>query len=197
MRIDENKECTELSNYFEARNDSTYKNLLENCFEVLINNQEVHPINALCDSEPGIVKKLYAVLLKRTTEFVRTNSDKEEIGISLRNDGLPSPMIDLYWQMYQKSRSKLIVILLNIGKYVPHITNVKWKMHYIVKSSMIDGSFGPVFRISLITEQFDVNLGMKTIKDINFSCTTEELQDLVYKLKDIVRHCYAFSNGIL
>lgn len=48
---------------------------------------------------------------------------------------------------------------------------------------------GPLFRISFITEKFDSKAHEKKIENIFFTCTSQELQDLVYKLKDAIRHC--------
>lgn len=41
---------------------------------------------------------------------------------------------------------------------------------------------GPLFRIAFVTTGGDE-------REICFNCTSQELQDLVYKLKDVVRHC--------
>lgn len=35
---------------------------------------------------------------------------------------------------------------------------------------------------------------MKKIEFVNFACTSQEMQDLVYKLKDAVRHCQKIAS---
>ncbi|XP_008194474.1 uncharacterized protein LOC100142004 isoform X1 [Tribolium castaneum] len=57
------------------------------------------------------------------------------------------------------------------------------------KSSYLDSSQGPLFRIGLQTEKYDCENEGKKIDFIQFTCDSQELQDLVNKLKDAVRHC--------
>lgn len=60
----------------------------------------------------------------------------------------------------------------------------------------MEDSEGPLYRISLITEQFDSFEKCNKIKNINFTCNSLELQDLVNKLKDAVRHSNTIINKI-
>lgn len=57
------------------------------------------------------------------------------------------------------------------------------------QTSSLDEAEGPIFRIRLSTEVYDANTQNKNIEYVHFSCNTQQLQDLVYKLKDAVRHC--------
>lgn len=66
----------------------------------------------------------------------------------------------------------------------------------IFQSSMIEDSEGPLFRISLITEKYDDTDNCNKEKNIDFVCTCQELQDLLYKLKDALRHCNNVTNKI-
>lgn len=61
---------------------------------------------------------------------------------------------------------------------------------------MIDDPGGPLFRIFLVAEKYDPIDKCNKTKTINFTCTNIELQDLVYKLKDAVRHSSVFTNRI-
>lgn len=58
-------------------------------------------------------------------------------------------------------------------------------------------SGGPLFRIALKTEKYDPNVHEPKVEIINFTCTHQELQDLVYKLKDATNHCHKISGGLL
>lgn len=53
---------------------------------------------------------------------------------------------------------------------------------------------GPLFRISLTTEKYDEETGAEKDENVCFTCTSQELQDLVYKLKDAVRHCQRIAS---
>lgn len=59
---------------------------------------------------------------------------------------------------------------------------------------MMEESEGPLFQISLITEKYDDIDKCNREKSINFTCTSQELQDLIYKLKDALRHCSTVIN---
>lgn len=61
------------------------------------------------------------------------------------------------------------------------------------QSSNLNESDGPVFRITLLTDVSD-KVGGKKIEEVSFACDSRELQDLVYKLKDAVRHCQKISS---
>lgn len=60
--------------------------------------------------------------------------------------------------------------------------------HFDFQMSNLDQSEGPIFRVILFTESYDIEKLTKKIEEINFSCNSEELQDLVYKLKDVLRY---------
>lgn len=59
----------------------------------------------------------------------------------------------------------------------------------MLQSSMMEDSEGPLFRIAFTTEKYDDINQCKKVQNINFSCTGQELQDLVYKIKEALRHC--------
>ncbi|KAJ8911304.1 hypothetical protein NQ315_016998 [Exocentrus adspersus] len=178
--------------------DATYKKLVENCFAVLTGRDEIHSMNSLYSSKPDIVKEFYAALLSVSAEFVRCNLTKEEIAQFLTSScNFTQPRTNLFVEHIEKSRIGIEASLLNIGGSLPHLTDAKWKIDYIVKSNVVDQPEGPLFRVSLITEEYDAEAQCKKLKNVNFTCTSQELQDLVYKLKDAVRHCSTLHNHIL
>ncbi|KAG5885343.1 hypothetical protein JTB14_014361 [Gonioctena quinquepunctata] len=178
--------------------DDVFNKLLDNCFAILTGNEEVHSMTSLYHSKPDIVKEFYAALLTVSAEFTRRKLSKEDILQYLTGDcGLPSAKVNLFIDNFEKNRLGIERSLLNIGVALPHITDVKWKIDYIVKSNTMDSSEGPIFRISLVAEQFDAESEQKKIENITFSCTSQELQDFVYKLKDALRHCSSITHKIL
>lgn len=60
---------------------------------------------------------------------------------------------------------------------------------HLLQTSSLNEAEGPIFRIRLSTEVYDSATQNKRIEYLHFSCNTQQLQDLVYKLKDAVRHC--------
>ncbi|CAG9857409.1 unnamed protein product [Phyllotreta striolata] len=168
--------------------DDTFKKLLENCFSYLTDKKEVHNTTDLYNSKPDVTKEVYAAFLAVTAEFVRSNLSNDEVAKYLQDCGLARNRIDLYLQQFVKERLSVEIALLNIGNTLPHITDVKWKIDYIVKSSEMDSADGPLFRICFVAEEFSETDG-KALRNIHFTCNSVELLDLIYKLKDAVRHC--------
>lgn len=148
-------------------------------------------------------------MLTINSEFGRHDLTKEDVKTFLTNDcNVNSSRSTIYSEMYDKNKQPLQIILGNIGTHLPHLTEVQWKIDYIVKvienillnlfivsngylfqTSNLNQSDGPLFRISLISEKKVEDYSSAPVNRIEFSCTSQELQDLVYKLKDAVRHC--------
>lgn len=62
---------------------------------------------------------------------------------------------------------------------LPKITDVEWKLEVLTNTPGV-GSENLLYTVILKTD--DGN-------DVRFTCGSQQLQDLVYKLKDLVRHC--------
>ncbi|KAJ3652449.1 hypothetical protein Zmor_018411 [Zophobas morio] len=190
MKFDENiKKSLNLANNATAVTDATFKGLLENCFSVLTGLPEPHNVTNLYNSKPDLVKELYAALLSITAEFVRSGQKSDSIRDFLNKCGYNEAKISFYTDLYDRNREEIEGSLINVGSHLPHITDVTWKIDYIIKSSCVDASEGPLFRIGLQTEKYNSEIGGKKVELVNFTCDSQELQDLVYKLKDAVRHC--------
>ncbi|KPJ02132.1 hypothetical protein RR46_03407 [Papilio xuthus] len=61
---------------------------------------------------------------------------------------------------------------------LPRITDVEWKLEALTNTPGV-GSDKLLYSVILKTDK----------DDVTFTCDTQQLQDLVYKLKDLVRHC--------
>ncbi|XP_051266832.1 COMM domain-containing protein 3 isoform X2 [Dicentrarchus labrax] len=70
---------------------------------------------------------------------------------------------------------------ISIGRRPPQINDVSWRLQYHMKNEQVDKVNEPFYSISLNTE----NEGCS--EDIDFTCTMEQLQDLVGKLKDAAK----------
>lgn len=66
----------------------------------------------------------------------------------------------------------------------------------LFQSNSLDECGGPLFRIGFTMEKFDEETMCKKTKYLNFTCNSQEMQDLVYKLKEAVRHCERLSNDL-
>nr|XP_042900850.1 uncharacterized protein LOC107443043 isoform X1 [Parasteatoda tepidariorum] len=70
-----------------------------------------------------------------------------------------------------------------LGESFDHIIDVKWRQDYVIKSSNCEKICEPKYIIQLKTW----NPQMNQEKDVIFSCTMEQLQNLVLKLKDATK----------
>ncbi|XP_044260956.1 COMM domain-containing protein 3 [Tribolium madens] len=169
--------------------DATFRKLLENCFATLTGFPEPHSISSLYNSKPDLIKELYAALLSLTANLVQTGQNKENTSQFLSQCHYSGAKTGLFLDFYEKNRCEIEASLVNIGNHLPHITDITWKIDYIIKSSYLDCNQGPIFRIGLQTEKYDPENECKKVDFLQFTCDSQELQDLVYKLKDAVRHC--------
>lgn len=64
------------------------------------------------------------------------------------------------------------------SNYLPKITDVEWKLEVLTNTPGV-GSDNLLYTVVLKTDR----------EDVRFTCGTQQLQDLVYKLKDLLRHC--------
>lgn len=69
---------------------------------------------------------------------------------------------------------------------LPKIVDVEWKLEVVTNTPGV-GSDNVLYTIILKTD--DGN-------DVRFTCGSQQLQDLVYKLKDLVRHCEKVKNEL-
>lgn len=91
-------------------------------------------MNSLYNSKPDVIKEVYAALLTASAVFARNNLTKETVVQFLENNCKYSPArANVYGGFYEKNFQQLRVILGNIGSYLPHIVDTKWKIDYIVK----------------------------------------------------------------
>ncbi|KAK5638743.1 hypothetical protein RI129_013038 [Pyrocoelia pectoralis] len=175
-------------------NDDIFKKLVENGFSTLTRKPETHSLSTLYNSKPDLIKEVYAIIMTITAEFARHDLSKEEITQFLVDSNFSTNRSALFVELYEKNKRDLQIALGNIGSHPPHIVDVEWKIDYIVKASNLDRSDGPIFRIALSTSKFDESVKGKSVERVYFTCNSRELQDLVYKLKDAVRHCQRLTS---
>lgn len=187
---DKHKESLKFLNLTDKLDSDSVEKLLENCCSTLSGKNENHDVSELAGLNRCETQQLYNSLLYIYVQCVRNSLQKEEFSNFLSTEcNVDKNRISILEKFYEKWYKNIRIQLLNIGSHLPHITDVKWKIDYIVKSNRLDQSEGPIFEVSLKTEKYDEAIQKVNIEYINFICTNQELQDLVYKLRDIARHC--------
>ncbi|XP_026218685.1 COMM domain-containing protein 3 [Anabas testudineus] len=145
-------------------------------------------------ADPGVLdqselKQVDQILLKQShtaattfiLEAVKQNADKSAISSCLEELTFSSERIEIFYSAYQEHKKELERLLTSIGRRPPHINDVSWRLNYHMKNEQVDKVNEPFYSISLNVE------GEGSSEDINFTCTVEQLQDLVGKLKDAAK----------
>ncbi|XP_022621983.1 COMM domain-containing protein 3 [Seriola dumerili] len=145
-------------------------------------------------ADPGVLdqpefKRIDQILLKQShtaattfiLEAVKQNADKSTISSCLEELTFSAERIEIFYSAYQKHKKELGRLLASIGRRAPQINDVSWRLQYHTKNGQVDKVNEPFYSISLNAE----NEGSS--EDINFTCTVEQLQDLVGKLKDAAK----------
>ncbi|KAF3703500.1 COMM domain-containing protein 3 [Channa argus] len=145
-------------------------------------------------ADPGILdqpelKQIDQILLKQShtaattfiLEAVKQNADKSTISSCLEELTFSSERIEIFYSIYEEHKKELGRIIASIGRRPPHINDVSWRLKYHMKNGQVDKVNEPFYSISLNVE----NEGSSD--DIDFTCTVEQLQDLVGKLKDAAK----------
>ncbi|KAM7390606.1 hypothetical protein PAMA_008673 [Pampus argenteus] len=135
------------------------------------------------------LKQLDQILLKQShtaattfiLEAVKQNADKSTVSSCLEELTFSAERIEIFCSTYQKHKKELEHLLASIGRQPPHVNDVSWRLQYHMKNGQVDKVNEPFYLISLNAESKGIP------EDINFTCTMEQLQDLVGKLKDAAK----------
>ncbi|KAM9826954.1 COMM domain-containing protein 3 [Neosynchiropus ocellatus] len=128
-----------------------------------------------------VLKQCHAAAASFILEAVKHDLDPSSVSSHLEEIGFSSERIEIFLSAYQKHKKELEGLLASIGNRPTLINDVSWRLQYHMKNGQVDKVNEPFYLISLNTE----NKG--TSEDINFTCSMEQLQDLVGKLKDAAK----------
>uniref|UniRef100_A0A3P8W094 COMM domain-containing protein 3 n=1 Tax=Cynoglossus semilaevis TaxID=244447 RepID=A0A3P8W094_CYNSE len=109
-----------------------------------------------------LLKQIHTATTTFILEVVKHNSDKSTISSCLEDLSFSTDRIEIFYTAYQTHKKELSRLLASIGRQAPHINDVSWRLEYHMKK---EGSS----------------------EDVSFTCTVEQLQDLVGKLKDAAK----------
>ncbi|XP_070842166.1 COMM domain-containing protein 3 [Chaetodon trifascialis] len=167
-----------------AFGQSSFQVLVDVSFRSLLSSQ----------GDPAVLdqpelKQVDQILLKQShtaattfiLEAVKQNADKSTISSCLEELTFSAERIEIFYSTYQTHKKELERLLASIGRRPPRVNDVSWRLQYHMKNGQVDKVNEPFYSISLNTE----NEGSS--EDINFTCTMEQLQDLVGKLKDAAK----------
>nr|XP_026650956.1 polycomb complex protein BMI-1 [Zonotrichia albicollis] len=137
----------------------------------------------LKDIDPTVLKHCHAAAAMCILEAGKQNADISAISTCLEDCKLDKERIEQFCTEYQKNKDALEILLGSIGRSPLHITDVSWRLEYQIKNNQLHKTYQPSYLVTLNVENSDSG----SHPDVSFSCTMEQLQDLVGKLKDAAK----------
>ncbi|NXU48604.1 COMD3 protein, partial [Turnix velox] len=133
----------------------------------------------LKDIDPTVLKHCHAAAATCILEAGKHKADISAISTCLEDCKLDKERIEQFWTEYQVLKP----ILTYLCRTPRHITDVSWRLEYQIKSNQLHKTYQPSYLVTLNVESGDSG----SPRDVSFSCTMEQLQDLVGKLKDAAK----------
>ncbi|XP_054268549.1 COMM domain-containing protein 3-like [Macrosteles quadrilineatus] len=178
--------------------DECFKSLLKAAASVLCEKSKSYPrMNELSSSKPDIVKESFASLLILMVESARHNLDVNGLTTTLENYSLNLSRLQRIRDLYQAYGSKLQLSLSNVGTSLPRILDIKWRLDLCIKSSALEHESRLVYFITIVTERTErktVSEEVTVTKKHTFTCSLQQLQELVMKLRDATRLMQSIAN---
>ncbi|XP_029955932.1 COMM domain-containing protein 3 [Salarias fasciatus] len=174
------RSLAEPSSFDQAR----FQVLVEACFRSLLSSRgdpAVLDQPELKQIDQILLKQIHTAATTFILEAVKHNVDKSTISSSLEELTFTADRIEIFYSAYQKHKKELEHILASIGRRPPQINDVTWRLEYHMKNGQLDKVNEPFYMLSLKTEKDGCP------EDVDFTCTMEQLQDLVGKLKDAAK----------
>ncbi|KAL7840834.1 hypothetical protein AOLI_G00261570 [Acnodon oligacanthus] len=163
---------------FTAFTEAAFDSLLSPGTDSALDHPELKNI------DQALLKHCHVAATTFILEGVKQNADKSTISSCLEDVKFDSERVDAFYTSYQKNKRNLESLLSSIDRCPPHITDASWRLEYCIKNGHVHKVNQPSFLISLNTENSG-NEGASSAVD--FSCTLEQLQDFVGKMKDAAK----------
>lgn len=128
----------------------------------------------------GLTKQSFASLMTLIVEAAKFDFDGQMLKAQLEGCQFDETRIAAVIKLYDSNKHKIRSLLGNYGHQHPHIVNVDWRQDFVIKSSWLSKVGELRYIIELETEK----TGSQEHQKVTFSCSLEDLQTLVDKLKD-------------
>jgi len=170
--------------------DKLFALLLEGVFDILLQKDtEDNLFSNISGVSISVFKQCYYGVTALVLEVVKYNADKSSLSATLEECKWINDRIDFLSRKIEDNKSDLQIMLARIGHNHPHIVDVDWRLDYTVKNSCLDKVNEPSYLINLKTQEPGKQ------GNLQFSCSVDELQDLVNKLKDASKSLEKASQG--
>ncbi|XP_015678616.1 COMM domain-containing protein 3 [Protobothrops mucrosquamatus] len=163
-----------------------FQALLQAAFQSLLSDQAEQAAFDYPDLEhidPAILKYCHAATTTYIIEAGKQKADKSIISTYLEDCKFNRERIEHFCTEYQIHKDNLEIILESIARCPLHVIDVCWCLEYQIKTNQLHKHYCPAYLMTLRVE----NIDSRSHQDINFTCSMDQLQDLVGKLKDAAK----------
>lgn len=167
--------------------EETFLQLLDVIMLHISKNVNGKTITSVCPSKSDLIKTAFANISCLFIEAARHDYDEESLKHFLHNEHINGQRIETLCSRYMNNKKSIQTQLELMGNNLPHVVDIDWRLHHCVKISTRLSNV-PIYNIRISTKECN------QMRHIIFTCTIQQLQELVYKLKDIVRHIEKISN---
>ncbi|EGC29168.1 hypothetical protein DICPUDRAFT_43230 [Dictyostelium purpureum] len=162
--------------------ENVFKHIIDCCFQVILKRKtesDLFENKAISSVDTIALKQTYSAFIVFILETMKINYDQASIKNLLEEHKLSQNRIDFISNYFKEYRVAIRKVLSVTNFHFPHIIDVNWRLDFFMKSNSVEKLNQPVYIINLTTEQ-EENIKGK----VQFACTLEQLQDLVFKLRD-------------
>ncbi|XP_033639279.1 COMM domain-containing protein 3-like [Asterias rubens] len=166
--------------------NEAYTYLVEKVFEDVFKRAKARSFQddeILQSLDAAVLKQAYGALSTLALEGAKHDANSSSISTLLEDCKWNTDRTNGFINVFLDQKEEVRVLLGNIRQSHPHIVDVDWRLDYYMKSNHVDKINEASYLITLKTEEGLQN----ATKDVQFSCSLEQLQDLVGKLKDASR----------
>ncbi|XP_076750603.1 COMM domain-containing protein 3 [Xylocopa sonorina] len=169
--------------------DDNFQQILEMAVSYIHENPaEIKCIIKTSDSKPILTKKIFADVVCLLVEATRQNLDEENLKNFLNFIHIDETRSKKLCEVYCHNKAAIQSQLELIGNNPPHIVDIDWHLDYCVKLDTCNSLGVPLYHVRFSTKEYE------TTSHVTFSCTIQQLQELVFKLKDAIRYSERLTN---
>ncbi|CAL7948905.1 unnamed protein product [Xylocopa violacea] len=169
--------------------DDNFLQILEMAVSYIYENPaEIKCVIKTSDSKPILTKKILADVVCLLVEATRQNIDEENLKNFLNVIHVDETRSKKLCEVYCRNKAAIQSQLELIGNNPPHIVDIDWHLDYCIKLDTCNSLGIPLYHVRFSTKEYE------TTSHVTFSCTIQQLQELVFKLKDAIRYSERLTN---
>lgn len=171
-------------------NDDHFQQIVESVVSYIRENpvDKFVGTGKVSDTKPILTKKVFTDVACLLIEAARHNLDEESLNNFLNSVHTDERRIKKLCEIYVQNKTAIQSQLELIGNNPPHIVDIDWHLDYCVKLDTCNSLGVPLYHVRFTTKKHEMT------DHVTFSCTIQQLQELVFKLKDAVRYSERLTN---